>query len=374
MDKTKVCIVGAGNIGMVSLGVIGLTGKYDVVLFTNRDLKPEEYMLRDVENGTEHQGIQFSVESDPVAAFTGAKYILCTYPAFLRHGFIKEYGKYIEAGSRIGFIPGYGGAEFAAKELVDKGVIVFGLQRVPFVSRQEGRKVANLLSRKDRLYLASIPKRFAGEICRDLEDMLGIPVQEIPEYLSVTLAPSNPLLHLTGLYGVFKDYQPGDSYDRQLMFYTEWNDETSRMLFAYDAELQEICSRIPIDLSDVVPLPVYYESPTPEQMTRKLKSIKAFEVVQVPLVQREDGAYYPDFGSRMFIEDFPYGIAIIKYFALLTGVETPTIDEILRFYHEKTGILYFNEDGTFGPNAAETGIPGLFGLDSLDKVVAFYRQ
>ena len=373
MDRLKVCIVGAGNIGLVSLGVISSTDRYDVVLYTNHAVDPETFALFDAERNESHGTLRFTVESDARSALSGADYVICTYPAFLRGSFIAECGEYIEPGAKLGFFPGYGGAEYAAKSLIDRGVVVFGLQRVPFVSRQEGRKVATLLSRKSCLYVSAIPKRHETQICEDLNDMLGIPVKALKEYLAVTLAPSNPLLHLTGLYGVLHDFKAGDSFDRPLKFYEEWNDETSKMLFAYDAELQEICSRIPLDLSDVVPLPVYYESPTPEHLTKKLKSIKAFEVVTVPL--REDGGrYYPDYSSRMFIEDFPFGIAIIKYFALLTDVQTSTIDEILRFYEEQCGIVYFNDDGTLGKDILSSGIPGNYGLDTIEKVVDFYQQ
>ena len=108
-------------------------------------------------------------------------------------------------------------------------------------------------------------------------------------------------------------------------------------------------------------------------MTKKLKSIKAFEVVQVPLVEKE-GKYFPDFNSRMFLEDFPYGIAIIKYFGILTDVETPAIDKILKFYEYVQGICYFNEDGTPGKDFANTGIPANFGLSDLESIINYYRM
>ena len=259
------------------------------------------------------------------------------------------------------------------KELVEDGISVFGLQRVPFVARQSNKEIASCLSRKTNLYLASIPKNKSEEICKEIEELISIPTTPLNEYLAVTLAPSNPLLHLSGVYNVFKDYNEGDSYDRQLMFYEEWNDETSKLLLKYDEELQEICNRMkPLNLEEVVSLKIYYESPTAEAMTKKLKSIKAFEVVQVPLIEKE-GKFYPDFNSRMFLEDFPYGIAIIKYFAILTDVETPAIDTILKFYEDKQGICYFNEDGSPGKDFENSGIPANYGLDSLESIINYYR-
>lgn len=370
----KVCVVGAGNIGLALVSTLALQEKYEVVLYTKKYFDNSCFKFRDMENNKDYVNLRFNVETDLKCAVSNCKYIFCTYPAFLRKSFINEVSSYIPSDCKLGFVPGYGGAEYMCHNLVKKGVTIFGLQRVPFVARQENKTLSMLLSRKKNLFIASIPKFQISSICHDLEDMIGIPVVKLKEYMAVTLTPSNPLLHLSGIYTVFKDYKKGDYYDKQLMFYQEWTDETSHLLLKYDEELQQICSRMqPLNLDEVVSLKVYYESPTAELMTKKLKSIKAFEVVKVPLVENK-GKFYPDFNSRMFIEDFPYGIAIIKYFGILTKVDTPTIDKILKFYKDKTGICYFNDDGTLGKDFHSTGIPYNYGLKNLEDIIKFYKM
>ena len=37
-----------------------------------------------------------------------------------------------------------------------------------------------------------------------MEELLHIKTRIVKEYLSITLTPSNPVLHITGLYNVFK--------------------------------------------------------------------------------------------------------------------------------------------------------------------------
>ncbi len=367
----KICIVGAGNIGLVFASVAALNAEQEVVVFTKREIDFSNFTFCDAETSETITGLNVMCCADPDRAFSNTDYIFCTYPAFLRKGFLDEYAAYFKTGTKLGFIPGYGGAEYMAADLIQKGLIVFGMQRVPFVARKEGDTKALLLSRKKELFIASIPKEYEPEICRDVEELLNIPTTIMREYLAVTLAPSNPLLHLTGLYGILHDCEPDATFDSQLMFYEQWDDDTSKMLFSYDAELQEICKRLPFELTEVVSLPVYYESPTPEAMTQKLKSIKAFEVVQVPL-KKVGEKYQVDYQSRMFVEDFPFGIAIIKYFALLTGVETPTIDEILAFYTRLTGIEYFDAAGNPGKDIEQSGVPLLFGLRTLDDIERFY--
>ena len=370
----KICIIGAGNIGLVLASTLALHKKHEVVVYTHKKFDTSKLIFEDAESGEKHSNLDIKVETDLEKALDNTKYVFCTYPAFLRKKFIEESKNYYPKDCKLGFLPGYGGAEYMCKELVDNGVTVFGLQRVPFVARQVNKEVATCLSRKTNIYIAAIPKNKTAEICEELEELIGIPAIALNEYLAVTLVPSNPLLHLCGVYNVFKDYKEGDFFDKQLMFYSEWNDETSKLLLKYDEELQEICNRMkPLNLEEIVSLKIYYESPTPEAMTKKLQSIKAFEVVEVPLIEKE-GKFYPDFNSRMFLEDFPYGIAIIKYFGTLTNVETPAIDKILKFYEDKQGICYFNEDGSPGSNFKESGIPANYGLTDLESIINYYRM
>jgi hypothetical protein len=377
-DSMNIVVVGAGNIGLAMTAYISLKKKHNLYLFTNKDfLKDGLILLQDIEGEKEVYTDNFKVIDSAEEAFEQAELILCTYPAFLRKKFIEENGRYIKSGTKLGFIPGYGGAEFFCEDLIQRGVIIFGLQRVPYVARAkmtDNNITAAMLSKKKSLYCASIPYKYSSSIANLIGDLLDIPCFVLKEYLSITLAPSNPLLHITGLYNVFKNYNNGDVFDSQLKFYEEWNDDTSRLLFEYDKELQEICKALaPLDMSEVIPLPVYYESSTPEKMTKKLKSIKPFKAVMVPLVDREQG-YTVDLKSRMFVEDYPFGICVIKDFSIMTGVKTPTVDLLLKFYERLSGHKYFEDDGSYTEEINHTGIPGINGLNTVEEIIKFYHR
>ena len=371
----KVTIVGAGNMGLAMTAYMSIHQKADIVLYTNKIIT--SIRLNTVENGTIELTDSFTCSSNAAEAFTNSDIVFITYPAFLRKQFIEKNQEYFKEGSYIGFVPGYGGAEYACNNLIKRGVTIFGLQRVPYVARatkDEKGYIAGILSTKNSLYVGAIPKHETDNIASKIEKLLDIPVNRLNEYLSITLAPSNPLLHITGLYNVFKDFTEGVTFDKPLKFYEEWNNQTSEILFRYDEELQEICRHLdPLDMSEVVPLPVYYESNTPEKMTKKLKSIESFKAVMVPL-KKENEQYIPDLSSRMFIEDYPFGVCIIKDFAIMTGVETPVIDMLLSFYEELSGHKYFNKDGTYSDEIKNTGIPGINGLNTKEKIINFYHR
>ena len=371
----KVTIVGAGNMGLAMTAYMAVNGKADVTLFTHKEIS--HLRLNEVEREISSFTNEFTVTSDSKNAFSDADITFVTYPAFLRKSFIDQNQKYFKEGSFLGFVPGYGGAEYFCGDLINRGINIFGFQRVPYVARASedvNGKMAGILSSKKELFVGTIPQNKASAICPIIKQLLDIPVHQLHEYLSITLAPSNPLLHITGLYNVFKDYTSVEHFDKQLKFYEEWNDSTSELLFDYDEELQEICRQLaPIDMSEVVPLPVYYESPTPIEMTRKLKSIEAFKAVLVPLRKDKDG-FIPDLSSRMFVEDYPFGVCIIKDFAMMLGVDTPAIDLLLAFYERFSGHKYFNSNGTYADEIKDTGVPGIHGLKTKDDVIAFYHR
>lgn len=371
----NVTIVGAGNMGLAMTAYMAINQKANITLFTGKLI--ESLRLNTVERGKIEQTNNFHVTGDSEEAFSEADIIFVTYPAFLRKNFIEMNQGYIKTGAFLGFVPGYGGAEYSCVDMLNRSVNIFGLQRVPYVARTRDDgdgKVAGILSSKKELFVGAIPQNKTAEAADIVEQLLDIPVHALNEYLSITLAPSNPLLHIAGLYNVFKEYKKGNYFQAPLKFYEEWNDETSELLFRYDNELQEICRKLePLDMSEVVPLPVYYESPTPMEMTRKLKSIESFKAVMVPLEKTEKG-YLPDLRSRMFVEDYPFGVCIIKDFAQLLGVKTPTVDMLLDFYEKLSEHKYFNEDGSYAEEIKDTGIPGINGLCSKDDVIRFYHR
>ncbi len=371
----RVTVVGAGNMGLAMTAYMVIHQKADVTLYTTK--KIELLRLKNIERGTDEKVPNFIVTNNPVQAFTNADIIFVTYPAFLRGSFINANQDYIRTGAFLGFVPGYGGAEYCCERLINRGVCVFGLQRVPYVARTSQRAletVACILSEKKELFVCSIPKEKTEELAKVINKLIDIPVNGLNEYLSITLAPSNPLLHITGLYNVFKHYETRERFKSPMRFYEQWNDEASKMLFDYDAELQEICKKMtPIDMKEVVPLPVYYESTNPRELTRKLQSIEAFKSVMVPLQEEKDG-FVPDLSSRMFIEDYPFGVCIIKDFAIMLNVKTPTIDLLLDFYRKISGHKYFNADGSYTKEIDRTGVPGIHNLKSKEEIIAFYHR
>ena len=191
--------------------------------------------------------------------------------------------------------------------------------------------------------------------------------------MASTLLPGTPLLHTSGSYVYLKNYQKGDTFSEPIYYYQSWTDECSEFICSFSDEMMEICRRLPIDLSEVQSIQEYYESPTPEALTRKFHSIPSFHMLTLPMIKMEEG-YIPDFSSRFYTQDIPYGVCVLKALAQIADVCTPTIDAVLSWYKRMTGKEYFNEDGSFGKDIKETAIPQLYGLYNGEDLARFYMR
>ena len=329
----RVTVVGGGNIGTQLAAHCAEKG-HDVVVYTST---PEVFGRRltivDEDGRVTHEGDIRLATRDPEAAFRTAELILVTLPPNLLRGAAETIGAHAGADAAIGVIPGNGGGECAFARSIARGNTFFGIERVPAIARlvEKGRTVRSVGYRAE-MHVAALPAMHAPACAGLIEGILDIPCRVIPNYLALTMTPSNPILHTARLRTIFADWRPGKTYDALPLFYEEWDDASSARLIACDEEVQMICRALPdMQLDDFESLRAHYESWTPEEMTRKLCSIRAFKGLPTPAVEC-GGKWMPDLHSRYFTADFSYGLAIIRQIAGFAGVATPAIDDTLGWY------------------------------------------
>ncbi|MCI9218555.1 MAG: NAD(P)-binding domain-containing protein [Lachnospiraceae bacterium] len=332
----RITVIGGGNIGTLMAADAAYKGN-EVVIYTS---KPEQWnkelRVYDADDKLLRRGHISKVTNSMREAVEKAEHIWITMPPHLFSSIAEEILPFVHEGQKIGIIPGSGGGEFAFRKVIEKDVILFGLQRVHSIARLKkyGESVYEL-GRKNSIKIGSIPSHFAINICKEMESVFDIPGEWVSNYLSVTLTPSNPILHTTRLYSIFKDYDSKSTYPRNILFYEEWTNDSSDLLMNCDCELQNICRIIPLDLTAVVSLKDYYESHTVDEMTQKIRGIKAFKGLFSPMKQTGTG-WIPDWNSRYFVSDFSFGIKVIKEIAKIFLVHTPNIDMVWNWYQRNT--------------------------------------
>lgn len=329
----NITIVGAGNVG-TQFAVHTAEKGHKVTVFGSKPEKIAKELTIVNENDEEiHRGSIEKATSDPEEAFTDAEIVFVVMPAPMMKENAEKIEPYARPGMKICIVPGTGGGECAFKCCIEKGATVFGIQRVPSVARLvEYGKTVRAVGYRDELFAAAIPHSETPECCQLIESIFDIKTTKMPNYLNITLTPSNPILHTTRLKTLFEDYKIGMVYDRIPLFYEEWTDTSSELLIACDAEVQEMCRKMKeFDLSYVKSLRLHYESDTVEAMTKKIISIAGFKGLTSPTIHVE-GGFIPDFSSRYFTADFSFGLTILIQIAGLINFEVPRMKETLEWY------------------------------------------
>ncbi len=337
LSNANIAVIGGGSIGTQFACICASKG-YKVNVFTSKPALYDGTLEVVDESNKVTVGKINKATNDISQALDGCQIILVTHPAFRLKKVADQLLPHIKKEMKIGVLPGTGGAEFAFRECMKAGAALFGLQRVPTVARLEqyGKRV-RCEGLRTELFLASIPGRDAENLSAFMSSLWGIPCSALPNYLSVTLTPSNPLLHTTRLRTLFADYEEGTVYKRNPLFYGEWTDASSELLVACDNELQMMLKAMDkLDLRHVRSLKLHYESDTAEAMTKKLSGIKSLHNLPSPMKQVHD-VWVPDFKSRYFTADFPYGLAIIEAFAAVLGFDAPHIKDTMDWYRRVTG-------------------------------------
>ena len=329
----RITIVGGGNIG-TQFAVHCAEKRHEVTIYTSTPDIYQEHMNTVDENGnTTHEGDIVRATNDPEVSFRNADFIMVTMPSTMMKTAADIIYDYSDSHPIIGVVPGNGGSECAFRKCIERGNTFFGLERVPAIARlvKKGATVRSI-GYRDELHVSAIPVAKVDICCDLIQSIFDIPTKSIPNFLNLTMTPSNPILHTTRLRTLFKDYKPGVVYDRIPLFYEEWDDASSELLIACDDEVQKICKVLPeYKLEYVKSLRVHYESPTVEAMTSKISSIAAFKGLITPTIEVEGGVI-PDLPSRYFTADFSYGLTIIKQVADLADVSTPNIDATMQWY------------------------------------------
>ena len=241
-----ITVVGGGNIG-TQFAVHSAEKGHSVRMFTSSpDFFSRKLVITDKEGSAIHEGEIAFATNDPYEAFRDADLIMITMPPTLMIPLAQIIYEYADENAVIGFVPGNGGFELAFRDCIERGNVLFGIDRVAAIARltERGRSVC-CSGYKDELYVAALPSEHTESCAAIIEGIYDIPCVRLPGFMALTLTPSNPILHTARLKTIFKDYSPGVTYDSLPLFYEDWDDESSELLLACDDEIQDICRALP---------------------------------------------------------------------------------------------------------------------------------
>ena len=337
MRGNKICICGGGNLGHVIAGFTAARG-FEVSVLTGQPDRWNKFItVKRPDNWLPLIGHLARISDQPEEVVAGADIVLLCLPGYAIRSTLLKIKDYLSHGyvhgTAVGSVVSSTGFFFQALEVLPSDVPLFGLQRVPFIARTlEYGHVARLMGYKDSLQVAVENAGTWGreELRQAMERMFNTPTCLMDNYYEVSLSNSNPLLHPARLYDLWSEWEEGQVYTRVPLFYEEWTEQAAQFYLDMDNELQRLLDVLPVRKGCVPTVLDYYKSTDVPSLAQKLRSIEAFKGIPAPM-KEAPGGFVPDFQSRYFTEDFPYGLAIVQRLAHEKSVSTPVIDRICQW-------------------------------------------
>eukprot|EP01084_Bolivina_argentea_P016650 31135_1 len=413
IEKQKIVVCGGGNASHVLFGLSSLDPNNNVHLLSS---KANEIKQTINKNGNklhlnfvnEKKEISSNI-SDPNQNITNdpkcmknADIIMISLPAFSHSWYLNEIVKNVgNHKCLISMFPGSSGLEFDWNYITnnckykDKYTLLSGIT-LPWNVRINENGNAQILGTKAEIEVSMLPIFNKNEILK-LNNIFGEFGPELVDgghIINMSLGYPNLIIHSCILYGQWNNWN-GKPYNfaEIPLFYDEMTEEISSLIMEMCDEVVIIANRI-AEESNVFSIkyePLYksvkvcysnyfkqkisfYETMTtnPGYVGRKhpLKGIKTD--------YNYEDMYVPDWQHRYFTEDIPFGLAVIKGYALLlkNTPKTPVIDLILQWAQNKMNKEYFiyKSDGTQfpGKHIHETRTPQKFNIKNIQQMMSFH--
>ena len=87
-----------------------------------------------------------------------------------------------------------------------------------------------------------------------------------------------------------------------------------------------------------------------------------------------DGQYVADHSSRMFTEDFPWGLAVIRSYFEYFNIPSPMMDKVLSWYANYFNLEWFVDGKFCGKDLAHTGVIQKYGIKTNEELIGIYTK
>jgi hypothetical protein len=388
--KTQITICGGGNAAHTLIGILSARQDLSVKVFAPFGNEAQLLKMSIEEN---HgltvttltgllQGQPQVISNNPRTAIEGSEIVLLALPAFAHESILKQIADYIMPGAWVGALPSRGGFDLCAYEIFQERLpefSIFGFQTLPWACRiQEFGKEVSILGVKEEVDLAALPGEMAPTISTRLQELLGVSINPVGNFLGLALADTGQIIHPGIMYGLFHEWN-GKPFEKPKLFYQGVTAEIAEILQLMSDEIQKLSTR----LLDIYPkLDLDYVHPVDDWLKRSYKKTitdgsnlqscfstnKSYAGLMAPM-QKTDSGFIPDFNARYLSEDIPYNLLVTRGIAELAEVSMPTIDEILSWAQVKLDKEYIKNGKIQGLDLTYTRSPQRYGFKTLPQYI-----
>eukprot|EP00744_Colponema_vietnamica_P004143 GILI01006227.1.p1 GENE.GILI01006227.1~~GILI01006227.1.p1 ORF type:complete len:432 (-),score=117.45 GILI01006227.1:54-1286(-) len=394
----QVCVCGGGNGAHVTAGYIASKTGFRVNVYTRQPEKWAKSVSEGLQITTKGSswedrgtfvGKLNKVSSNAADVVPGSQVVIVCAPANAHFPLLQGAAPFVDDGAWVGTLFGQGGFDWAVKAAfgprINRLGCVFGLQNIPWICKiVEYGWWAKMIGPKKHINVTCWPLELGEVVARRMAQMFDIPCGVIPNFLTLTLQPSNQIIHPGRYFGIFRDWDGKKTYPKESIptLYADMDDFSAHQMDVLDQELQmiktEIARRYPtLDLTNVIPLGprVVRQYGKDVSDTSSLRAIFATNLgyagCLTPVKDVGNGRVIPLVESRLFWEDIPYGLIILKDMAEMLGLPTPNIDRLTRWHQQFMGKEYIDANGRLNRSLIpETGAPSKYGVRTLDDLVS----
>jgi hypothetical protein len=391
---TQITICGGGNAAHTLAGLLSSREELSVHVYVPLGDEAERWQDGIRQNGgitvttpdRKIIGRPSAICRDPGAAVDGSRLVLLALPAFAHESILRQVAPYLSHGVWIGALPARGGFDLCVQDVLKErisDVAIFGFQTLPWACRiqQYGQHVA-ILGIKKQVDLAIWPTELALVISTRLQELLGLTLNPIASFLSLTLADTGQLIHPGIMYGLFHNWN-GQPYEKPRLFYQGVDTAIAWILQQMSDEVQALRVALKkkysgLDLSAVRPLADWlqrsYRTDIADCSTLQssFATNRSYAGLMAPM-QKVDHGFIPDFQARYLSEDVPFDLLVTRGIAELAGVTTPVMDKVISWAQNHMKRKYLTSAKLQGPDLLNTRSPQRFGYTNLEQLLVEMR-
>lgn len=386
--KTKVCLVSGSNGTHMNAAIFGCNPKFEVKIFTRR---PEIF-------GTEILGVRnkspqtwlgkiLLASADPKEACSDCSIFIISSPVNVQESLLRQMQPHLPHGAIVGSVFGQGNFELVAKYVLGddiqvKNLTIFSLFNIPYtcLTIEPGKKVM-LMAMKEYTRPCCTPKNRIQDVKILCEQLWEMPCKPLNNFLEIILTPGNQIIHpgrVMGVYGNNNIYL----MDEQPLFYESMDQTSADNIEKLSNEIQlikhAILARFPeICLDSVIPIGEricnqYGDSVLDKSSLRTIFATnKGYNNFKVPCKKVGD-KFIVNVEARIFTEDIPFGLCILKDISEMLELEVPNITRAIE-WHQKLMNKEFIIDGKINEAEIEsTGVPRRFGFRTIEDFIGYY--
>ena len=402
MKKKKLVVCGGGNSSHILIPFLR-DSIFDVYVYTSRPSQWSNTINLECQDANGNlldtsYGNIILASNNPSELFPDADYVVFCMPVHKYRVALHDIAPYLNKEKEVFLCTLYsqGGWNWMVDEIKKEqglnNIVTFAFGLIPWICRikEYGHigvvygvsKIANFAAVAPGYYFGQITKELIKPICEN--KIVHERVEQSPNFISLTLSADNQIIHTSRCLGLYKVY--GKEWDKKEdvpWFYKDWDDLSADILKSIDAEYTLIRNEFKSNfkdkdfsyMRDYMELEQFGYNEGITDIKASFTDFGTLDAIATPVALNENGKWQIDRTHRFFLDDIFYGNCIAKWMAEQLNVETPTIDEVLRWAQLMRGEKIISDDNHLLLDSTDltipmkTGIPTVYGFKTIEDCV-----